>query len=551
MGRHGGSLWVEGGRMDDAISVLPPTDLQVVHTPTPAPTGSPAVPLAEVQAEAALPSTAELPLLEMLGPDPHIVAGRYRVTRVLGHGRMADVYAARDEVLCRPVAVKVFRPGSDASADRERFHAEVRTLAGLTHPNLVSLFDGGQDVSRPWYVMQLLDGGTLADLTQPLPPERVAELGAQLADGLAYIHQQGVAHRDVKPSNVLLDAEGTAYLSDFGVAQMVDASHLSASDGMLGSAAYLAPEQVLGQPVGPASDVYALGLVLLEALTGRREYPGTPIESALARLARPAKVPAAVGAALAGLLTQMTAVDPAIRPSAAGVAHRLRLEPARATVAPAQPSAASPLADAPETTRLRLLPAGSGQTGSLVARLVSPSGLRRGALGLLAAASVAVAVTVAVQSPSTAPAGTVSRPAAVTPTAAPGPVVAADPGNTTPVQLPGASTASPLAPTSPGVKVIGPGQPARPRLVTNPRPVTAAGSTGSPSPVAKPSPSPSPSPTGKGTPSPSVSPSPVEPSPKSPSPSVKPTVTAPPSPTPSVPAPPSPIGTPSPVATTV
>jgi len=538
--------------MDDVLSVLPSADLQVSHASPAQPPAHPQAAQPEAQPDGWLPVTAELPLLEMLGPDPHLVAGRYRVTRVLGHGRMADVYAAQDEVLCRAVAVKVFRPGPDPAAGREQFPAEVRTLAGLTHPNLVSLYDGGQNVSSPWCVMQLLDGGTLADLTQALPAQRMAEIGAQLADGLAYIHQQGIVHRDVKPSNVLLDGEGTAYLSDFGVAQMVDASHLSAPGGAPGGAAFLAPEQVLGEPVGPASDVYALGLVLLEAGTGRREYPGAPIESALARLARPPRVPQSLGAPLAGLLAGMTAVDPAERPSAATVAQRLRLILAGNPVTTTQPATAGPV-DSPATARVRLLAPRTAPAGGRMARLTSltsATSLRRGALGLLAAASVAVAVTVAAHTPSPPPSGPVSGPASVQPTSAPGPVVAADPGSAQQVQLPGAGTPSPLAPTNAG-KGVAPVQLPRPRVVTNPRPVTAAGSTGSPSLVGKPTTSPSPSLSGPHTPSPSTSPSPVEPSPRSPSVSPKPSATGSPTPAPSPPASPSPNVTPSPVPTTV
>ncbi len=252
---------------------------------------------------------------------------RYRLTGLIGRGGMADVYRADDEVLRRPVAVKVFRPGTDRNADRLRFLAEIRTLASLAHPNLVALYDGGQDEAHPWCVMQTMEGGTLADLegadNGTADPARVATIGAQIADGLAYIHDRGIVHRDVKPSNVLLDSDGDAYLSDFGVAQMVDATRMTATGALLGTAAYLSPEQVLGRHATAAVDVYALALVLLETLTGTREFPGAPIESAVARLSRAPRVPNRLGPAWAELLTAMTAIEPEDRPDAAAAASWL------------------------------------------------------------------------------------------------------------------------------------------------------------------------------------------------------------------------------------
>ncbi len=249
---------------------------------------------------------------------------RYRVTGLLGRGGMADVYSATDQVLGRPVAVKVFRPGSDSSAARERFDAEVRTLAGLTHPNLVSLFDGGQDHGRPWCVMQYLGGGSLDDIDEPMSPRRIAGLGAEVAAALSYVHELGIVHRDVKPSNVLLDDDGLAHLADFGVSQIMDATRMTQSGALLGTAAYLSPEQVLGKPATTAVDIYALALVVLEALTGRREFPGAPVESAIARLSRQPEIPEALELPWHELLAEMTALDPAQRPDAGAVALRLR-----------------------------------------------------------------------------------------------------------------------------------------------------------------------------------------------------------------------------------
>lgn len=270
-----------------------------------------------------------------IGPQPirigTLLRERYRLTHVIGRGGMADVYRATDEVLGRPVAIKAFRPSSGGDSERQRFLGEVRTLAGLAHPHLVQLFDGGQDDAQPWCAMHYLDGGTFADLVGPpdtaaergAGAQRVAAIGAQIADGLAYIHERGIVHRDVKPSNVLLDTDGEAYLSDFGVAQMVDATRMTSTGSLLGTAAYLSPEQVLGRPATSAVDIYALGLVLLEALTGRREFPGAPIESAVARLSRSPQIPDTLGPQWSDLLTRMTSLDPADRPDAAAVADTL------------------------------------------------------------------------------------------------------------------------------------------------------------------------------------------------------------------------------------
>ncbi|MFD7654806.1 serine/threonine-protein kinase [Actinosynnema sp. NPDC059797] len=253
-----------------------------------------------------------------------LLAGRYRLDRVIGSGGMADVHLAWDLELARSVAVKVFRPGDDLTAGR-RFDNEARVLAGLSHPGLVPVHDAGQDRGLAFVVLGLVEGGTLRDRLEsgPLAPEEVRALGVRLAEALDHVHSCGVVHRDVKPSNVLLDPSGTAYLADFGLARLVDATRLTRADQIVGTAAYLAPEQVRGGPTGPAADVYALGLVLLECLTGRREYQGGEIEAAVARLHRAPHVPDDVPADLARLIRRMTATDARDRPTAAECAEAL------------------------------------------------------------------------------------------------------------------------------------------------------------------------------------------------------------------------------------
>ncbi|MGW4439643.1 protein kinase domain-containing protein [Streptomyces sp. NPDC004596] len=237
---------------------------------------------------------------------------------------MADVYEGVDTRLRRPVAVKVFRPGPDPQIE-DRLTAEAVLLARLQHPGLVTVYDAGRDDDRTYLVMQLVKGPTLRSLLAggALPERRVVRVGAALARALAYVHRAGIVHRDVKPSNILLDAAGDPHLADFGIARLVNATRHTAPDVLIGTAAYLAPEQVAGRRVGPAVDVYALGLVLLESLKGELEYEGTPLEAAVARLHRPPEVPAWLPSDLATLLRAMTAQEPEARPDAESCADIL------------------------------------------------------------------------------------------------------------------------------------------------------------------------------------------------------------------------------------
>ncbi len=266
---------------------------------------------------------SEATALEAGRPDARI-AGRYRLEALVGRGGSAEVWSAEDEALGRPVAVKLVTTSGGEDAGRVR--DEARLLARLSHPGLVPVYDAGtNDAGRPWVVMELVVGGTLADLISsgPVPSERVASIGRVLAEALAYVHQQGLVHRDVKPANVLLGQDGRVRLTDFGIARLVDAARVTATGLTVGTASYLSPEQVTGDDVGPQSDVYSLGLVLLECLTGQREYPGSAVEVALARLSRPPRVPDTLPAGWAGLLEAMTTRTPSARPTTSVVATEL------------------------------------------------------------------------------------------------------------------------------------------------------------------------------------------------------------------------------------
>ncbi|MFF9868232.1 protein kinase [Streptomyces sp. NPDC013953] len=247
----------------------------------------------------------------------HVVAGRYRLDDLLGRGGAADVYEGVDLRLRRPVAVKVFRPGSDAHTE-EQFDRECHLLARLRHPGLVTVYDCGRDDGLPYLVMELIRGTTLRRRIAAAPPALadICRIGSALASALAHVHAAGVVHRDVKPSNILLDEAGSPHLTDFGISQLADTAAPTAGGALVGTAAYMAPEQVEGRAAGPAADIYSLGLVLLECVKGELEYDGTPLEAAIARLHRPPAIPRELPHDIVELLEAMTAADESMRPDA-------------------------------------------------------------------------------------------------------------------------------------------------------------------------------------------------------------------------------------------
>jgi len=255
-----------------------------------------------------------------------LLKNRYAMHEVLGQGGMAVVYRAFDTALGRDVAIKIFDASSD-DIEGVRQEDEVNVLASLSHHSLVTLLDAGVDRSdrenpRVFIVMELVHGPDLQRALRggPMTGRQVSQLGYDLAEALAYIHRRGVVHRDIKPSNVLLadyrddNSRIRAMLTDFGIAHRGVRQEPAGATTTTGTAAYLSPEQVRREPVGAPSDVYSLGLVLLECFTGTLAYPGEPVDSAMSRLLTDPALPDGLGAEWRQLLTAMTARDPRERP---------------------------------------------------------------------------------------------------------------------------------------------------------------------------------------------------------------------------------------------
>jgi serine/threonine-protein kinase len=257
-----------------------------------------------------------------------VLGGRYRLTARIAGGGMGEVWRALDEVLGREVAVKILRREyADDPTFLERFRAEARHAANLSHHHIAAVYDfgnaGDEDSKSPFLVMELVRGEPLSAVMAregALSPQRTLQVVGQSALGLQAAHEAGVVHRDVKPGNILLTERGDVRITDFGIARAANSVPLTATGAIMGTAFYISPEQASGGSVTPASDVYSLGIVAYECLTGRRPFAGdTPVSVALAQVRdEPPALPQSVPGPVRDLVMQMLAKEPADRPSSAG-----------------------------------------------------------------------------------------------------------------------------------------------------------------------------------------------------------------------------------------
>ena len=316
------------------------------------------------------------------GETGRLVAGRYRLEERIGRGGMATVYRAHDEQLDRAVALKIMR--ADLGEDPlfvKRFEAEARRAASVSHPNVVPVYDFGTD-GAPYIVMGLLTGGDVARAVSAegrMAFDRAARLAADAAAALQAAHDAGLVHRDVKPGNILIGADGRGRVADFGIARATGEDSMTKTGAVLGSVEYFSPEQARGERAGPASDVYALGVVLYELLTGRRPFHGdSPYAVATARLREsppdPRRVVPEIPAELAGIVTRAMAGSPADRFASAG-AMRSALMGWLERAAPA-PEAVSAAATAPGPSRTEVVRSISGPSPRPAAS-EPPEGRRR------------------------------------------------------------------------------------------------------------------------------------------------------------------------------
>lgn len=313
----GSSAWAGAELAANANSVARPSERTVAaRLPT---TGGP------VQN----PATAPQPALD--DAMSKLVSGRYRLGEELGRGAMGVVYRAHDEVLGRDVALKALPSELVRNAELElRFQQEARALARLMHPHIVQVFDLTREADARWIAMELVDGGSLAQVIErgPLSQAELVRLALQIAGALAYSHQQGVIHRDLKPANMLLTRDGAIKITDFGLAKLANNdSSLTRAGALMGSPAYMSPEQASGQPAGPETDIYSLGVTLYEAASGRTPFTGTLQQVLLQHVTQQPPALHAWGGELVAPLEQlimaMLAKQPQQRPSMSEVSRSL------------------------------------------------------------------------------------------------------------------------------------------------------------------------------------------------------------------------------------
>lgn len=334
-----------------------------------------------------------------------LLADRYRLDVEIGRGGMGEVWRAYDETLARAVALKLLLPQDTDATATSRFRLEAQTAGRLNHPNVVGVLDFGEYDNRLYLVMELVEGDSLAGVltgSGALPAEQVADLAAQASAGLAAAHGQGIVHRDVKPANLLLDTNGTLKIGDFGIARFLDdpGAALTATGQIVGTGLYLAPERALGKQAGPASDMYSLGCVLYQLLSGRPPFQADTAVALLHQHLDSAPVPprelgvAGLPPAFENYLLGLLAKQPEDRPTAqqaaewfAGGAWRGLPEPLPEASPPLRPrttSAAMPAGPGPYTVTgtgnptTYALPATPGHRSAARAAQAGRSGRSRG-----------------------------------------------------------------------------------------------------------------------------------------------------------------------------
>jgi eukaryotic-like serine/threonine-protein kinase len=346
-----------------------------------------------------------------------VLGGRYLLDDSVASGGMGEVWRATDQVLGRTVAVKVLKTELvDEPTFLERFRAEARSAASLSHPGIAQVYDYGEEGRSAYLVMELVPGEPLSALLHregALGTDRALDLVAQSAWALHAAHQGGVVHRDVKPGNLLVTPDGRVKITDFGIARAADAAPLTQTGTVMGTAHYLSPEQAYGKPSTPASDVYCLGVVAFECLTGEKPFPGdNAVEVAMAQVRAPIPpLPEHVPEPVRALVTQTMAKDPADRPASgaelARRAEQLRGGAGHGALAGATPpagtaataalgtGAVAAAGDGPSTADFGVPPEEGSGTGEQPAAPERRRLSRRGLAALLLGALVLVAALVA------------------------------------------------------------------------------------------------------------------------------------------------------------